>query len=250
MGLVKLSRKTDTEPVFDSNGIARTPVLVGEYKPVNFVRTQLKPDSTFVPNLYKFGDKQQLFLFTAGKGYITTPRRAYIINEVGVFIPDFDKEEISIHASADSDVNLEFLHITAEMSDYDKKDMHDSHLTLPRFRKLSECWTYKEFNTAPNIKQLVLIEHRNLGRLSMGATLGYGPTYVGEHIHNELEQWYHVLPGSKLTYIAEGEEHCLVGGDLAYTRHASHHGSKTEPGEKCDYIWFEFCENGYPGGIY
>ena len=249
MSLVKISRKKDANHVFDERGISRVPVLVGAYDQAAFTRMLIKPGVSYTPELFSFDDRQQLFVFSSGKGYITTPREAFNIWETAVFVPDFDREVFTVHASSDSPESLEVLHITAKMSDYDKKDMGCTHLTLPRFRGLSQCWTYEERFKGPGIKSLMLIEHRNLGRLSMGAVLGYGPSYVGEHIHNELEQWYYVLPGSSFTYTAEGEEHHMSSGDLSYTRRSSHHGCKVAEGEKFDYIWFELCEDGYPGGI-
>ena len=59
---------------------------------------------------------------------------------------------------------------------------------------------------------MMMIEHRNLGRLSMGANFGTGPNYIGQHIHNELEQWYIMLPGASFTYTAEDEKIHVEGG--------------------------------------
>lgn len=41
----------------------------------------------------------------------------------------------------------------------------------------------------------------------------------------------------------------VQGGDITYTPHGSHHGSECAEGEKFAYVWFELCENGYPGEI-
>jgi len=249
MSLVKISRYADATPNFDNSCVSRIPVLVGTYSQTTFTRTAIKQNGSFEPELYEFGDKVQIFLFFSGRGYITTPRDAFNIDETCVFVPDFDKEKIIIHAAKDNKVPLEFLHITALMSEYDKKDIYASHMTLPRFRGFSKCWTYDECFKEEGTKSLMLLEHRNLGRLSMGAVLGCGPSTVGQHIHNELEQWYFALPGASFTYTAEGEKYHLTEGDLSYTPHSSHHGSSAAAGERFDYIWFELCENGYPGGI-
>jgi mannose-6-phosphate isomerase-like protein (cupin superfamily) len=248
MGLIKIAREADVKHVF-RDGLSRFPVLVGEYSQAAFEKCALKPGATWSPRLYGDQEKNQLFLFSKGAGYLTTPRRAFNIKEVCVFVPEFDTEPFTIHAAADSPCDLEFLHIETLMSDYDKTCVRESRMTLPRFRGLSECWTYRENFTGAGIRQHMVLEHRNLGRLSMGANLGQGPTFIGQHIHNELEQWYYVLPGASFTYTAEGEEVRLQGGDLTYTRHGSHHGSRVAEGEKCDYVWFELCEDGYPGEI-
>lgn len=248
MALIKVAREADLRRHF-VDGLSRQAVLVGEYAAASFEKCALKAGAVWAPPLYAMEERQQLFLFSKGAGYITTPRRAFNITEVSVFVPEFDSESFEIHAASDSPGPLEFLHIETLMSDYDKKCMREARMTLPRFRGLSECWTYEENFKGPGTKSLMLIEHRNLGRVSMGATLGRGPSFVGEHIHNELEQWYYALPGSSFTYFAGDEEVRLNGGDLSYTRHGSKHGSKTADGERFDYVWFELCENGYPGEI-
>ena len=122
-------------------------------------------------------------------------------------------------------------------------------MSLPRFRGVSEAWHYKEDFTGADIQQMMMLEHRNLGRLSMGANFGTGPNYIGQHIHNELAQWYFPLPGSDFIYTAGGEEVHMTGGDLSYTPTGFWHGSRVEAGKKCDYIWFEMCIEGYPGEI-
>ena len=144
---------------------------------------------------------------------------------------------------------MEIVHFVTELNDYDKTCLKEAHMSLPRFRGVSGAWHYKEDFTGADIQQMMLLEHRNLGRLSMGANFGTGPNYIGQHIHNELEQWYIMLPGASFTYTAENEKIHVQGGDITYTPHGSHHGSECADGEKFAYVWFELCENGYPGEI-
>ena len=64
-------------------------------------------------------------------------------------------------------------------------------MVLPRFRGISEGWTYDEdFKDNDTTTSIMLLEHRNLGRLSMGCVRGTGPIEIGQHIHNELAQRY------------------------------------------------------------
>ncbi len=232
------------------DGYARQEILEGVYDQARFFKCALLPGSSIKPKTFSITEHNQLFIFTRGKGFITTPRRAWNITEVGVFIPEFDKEEFTINASSDSKEPLEFLHIITELSDYDKTCLKEARITLPRWRGLSEGWTYYEdFKDENNITSIMLIEHRNLGRLSMGAVLGKGPDTIGEHIHNELQQWYFPLPGSSFTYTADGESIHMIGGDLSFTPSGSVHGSSAAEGEIFDYIWFELCTDGYPGEI-
>ena len=117
-------------------------------------------------------------------------------------------------------------------------------------RGISEGWTYDEdFKDNDTTTSIMLLEHRNLGRLSMGCVRGTGPIEIGQHIHNELAQWYFPLPGSEFIYTAGGEEVKMTGGDLSFTPTGFWHGSKVEAGKQCDYIWFEMCIDGYPGEI-
>lgn len=138
----------------------------------------------------------QILLFTEGTGYVATPHKAFQIEEVSVFVPRFDQESFFIQA----DSELSFLQIVANLSDYDRENMADSHIALPRFRPVSQGWQYEENFKTRDIESYTLIEHRYFGRLSMGAVYGKGPNEVGQHIHNELEQWYYALPGAKFTY--------------------------------------------------
>ncbi len=166
-----------------------------------------------------------------------------------MFVPDFDKEQFTFHCAADAKECMEIVHFVTELNDYDKTCLKEAHLTLPRFRGVSQAWHYKEDFTGADIQQMMMIEHRNLGRLSMGANFGTGPNYIGQHIHNELEQWYIMLPGASFTYTAEDEKIHVEGGDITFTPHGSHHGSECAEGERFAYVWFELCENGYPGEI-
>lgn len=244
MAVIKISRASDVSTNY-VNGLARQPILVNEYSQCAFERCTLKAGAKWVPPLYSFEEKCQIFLFTSGEGYIATPTDAFTIRECSVFVPLFDKEEFFIQAKSD----LSFIWILPVMSQWDQKAMAESRITLPRFRSLSEGWTYWEPFKGPGVDSVMLLEHRELGRFSMGATLGKGPTYNGEHIHNELEQWYIVLPDSHFTYTAGGQSVDVSGGDVTYTPHGFSHGSAVTEEDVMDYIWFELCEDGYPGEI-
>lgn len=248
MSLVKISRGSEIKHEY-VKGLSRVPILVNEYKDAKLERCSLQPGTSFEPDIYSATEHNQVFLFTSGRGYITTSRKAYNITEVSVFVPEFDKEKFKINASADAKEPLEFVHIITELNDYDKSCLVESRMTLPRFRGVSEAWHYKEDFTGADIEQMMMLEHRNLGRLSMGANFGKGPNYIGQHIHNELEQWYIMLPGASFTYTAGDEKIHVQEGDITYTPHGFYHGSECKEGEKFAYVWFELCENGYPGEI-
>jgi len=248
MGLIKIAKGSDAKHVY-KDGISKLPMLVGEYKDAAFERVSLKAGAKWTPEIYKLTEHNQVFLFTGGKGYIRTPRQVFNIKEVSVFVPEFDVEEFTIICPADAKETLELIHIVTNVNDYDKTSLVESRMALPRFRGVSEAWQYKEDFTGADIVQKMMLEHRNLGRLSMGANFGNGPNYIGQHIHNELQQWYIMLPGASFTYTAGNETIHVVGGDVTYTKSGFLHGSECKEGEKFAYIWFELCTEGYPGEI-
>ncbi len=249
MSVIKVARYSDVKHDY-REGFSRQPVLDGTFDQARFAHCALLKGYSISPQVYSATEHNQLFVFTKGKGYITTPRQAWNITEVAVFVPEFDAEPFDITCSADSKEPLEFLHIVTDLSDYDKQTLVESRMVLPRFRTLRQGWTYDEdFKDNESTTSLMLLEHRNLGRLSMGAVLGKGPTVIGQHIHNELAQWYFPLPGASFTYTAGGEEVKMTEGDLSFTPTGFYHGSKAEENEMYDYIWFEMCINGYPGEI-
>lgn len=237
-----IARRKDYKKEF-VNGVSHKEILENSYKDVQVYYTVLQAGTTWNPEKYAFEDKCQFFIFVKGTGYVTTKQWSYNIKEAGVFVPNFDRENFGIYAAEE----LECVHIIANMSEYDIKDMKAGAISLPRFRLMSEGWTYDEDFKAPGTKSCMLVEHRNLGRFSTGATFGKGPSCNGTHTHPDLEQWYIVLPGSKFTYTSGGDTTIMTEGDVSYTPHGVAHSSESFAGEQLDYIWFELCEDGYVG---
>lgn len=244
MSVVKFSKASECKKEF-VNGLSRVGVLVGEYQDMEIFRCTLEAGATWSPTLYQEQEKCQMLVFTQGTGYVATPHKAFNIDEVAVFVPEFDREPFQIQA----DTELSVLQIVATLNDYDRENLEESRISLPRFRPVSQAWTYVENFKSADIRSYTLIEHRMLGRLSMGAVYGTGPNVVGQHIHNELQQWYYALPGAQFTYQVSGEEIPFEAGDLSYTPSGNYHGTSAIEGQRFDYIWFELCENGYPGQI-
>lgn len=248
MGLIKISKAKEVKHEY-KEGLSRIPILTGECKDATFERVSLAAGAEWTPEVYALTEHNQVFLFTGGKGYIRTPRQAFVIQEASVFVPEFDVERFTIKCPVDAKEPLELIHIVTEVNEYDKTCLVESRMALPRFRGVSEAWQYKENFTGQDIVQKMMLEHRNLGRLSMGANFGAGPNYIGQHIHNELQQWYIMLPGASFTYTAGNETMHVEGGDVTYTKSGFMHGSECEEGERFAYIWFELCTEGYPGEI-
>ena len=137
MALVKISKGADIRHEY-TDGVSRVPVLEGAYKDAAVERISLQPGAELSPALYSKTEHNQVFLITAGKGYIATPRRVFNITEVSVFVPDFDKEQFTFHCAADAKECMEIVHFVTELNDYDKTCLKEAHLTLPRFRGVSQ----------------------------------------------------------------------------------------------------------------
>ena len=77
MALVKISRGADIQHNY-VNGVSRVSILEGAYKDATVERISLQPGADFSAELYTREQHNQVFLITAGKGYIavysTSPR--------------------------------------------------------------------------------------------------------------------------------------------------------------------------------
>ena len=133
MALVKISKGADIQHKY-TDGVSRVSVLEGAYKDAAVERVSLRPGADFTPETYTREQHNQVFLVTAGKGYIVTPRRVFNITEVCVFVPDFDKESFTFHCAADAKETMEIVHFVTELNDYDKTCLREAHMSLPRFR--------------------------------------------------------------------------------------------------------------------
>lgn len=249
MGLVKISKRKEVSFEY-KDGYAEVEVLKGESVDAKFKRCSLIQGSKVKPKIYSTAEHSQVFLFLQGDGYVVTPRKGYNVdNEFCVFVPDYDTEEFEIVCSTDSKEPLEYIHIITELNDYDKHCLYASKMKLPRFRHLKDGWQYYESFKSESVKSVILLEHRNLGRISCGAVLGNGPCEVGMHVHSEILQWYIMLPGSKMTYTAGEESVLLEGGDISYTPTGYYHGSSVAKGDTLNYVWYEMVKECYPGEI-
>jgi hypothetical protein len=218
------------------NGIVITHMLPGAYPGVITNKINMKAGTKFDPAVFSKDEKIQIFFTTNGKGYFGTPNKAYNFEEDSVFVPNFDVEPVFIQAATD----VEILHIIFRLSDWDKKEIYNTIMTLPRFHKMTDSLQYEEPFKGPGVKSFLILEHEFLGRASLGAVIGQGPTFSGEHSHPDLVQWYFALPGSRFTYKVEKEDaETVEGGDITFTGVKKVHSSKVEAGDKFDYIWFE-----------
>ena len=73
MSLIQVARYSDVKYDF-KDGFARVPVLENAFDQACFAHCALQPGHSITPDVYSVTEHNQLFFFTKGKGYITTPR--------------------------------------------------------------------------------------------------------------------------------------------------------------------------------
>ena len=185
-----IARKAELVGEFDRDGLSRVEILPGACKEMKAFKCVLKAGSFWKPELYAYKDRTQFFAFVTATGFITTETCSYNITGPANFVPNYDAETITIHAGKQ---DLEFYQFIGLMNQYDIDRMDYIHIELPRFRLFKDAWRYTEGFTggigSTCISHMVM-EHRYLGRYSMGWNIGAGPSVIGQHTHDDLEQWY------------------------------------------------------------
>lgn len=247
MSNISILNGKDVKPQFNGEGLSHQPILPDANEEAKLYECVLKAGCTWQPPLYAYGDHVQMFFFTNETGFVTTETQSWNI-EQGVFVPDYDRQKVTIHAGGQ---DLHFVHITGKMNHYDCQTMEHFSIKLPRFRGFHDCIQYTEGFTGDagsNVTSRLLIEGRMYGRWSMGWNNGEGPTFIGEHVHKHLLQWYYVLPDGFFTYVADGKEVDMGPGSLSFTERNTPHGSKSPAGKKINYFWLELAPDGYPWG--
>ena len=238
MNHVTIFNHADLKRTFEA-GISGERILAETCPEVSLELCVLKAGATKEFQVYSRQDKMQIFAFTGGCGMVKSGKTLFTIDEKSVFIPDFDREPVSVTAG---DCDLEFIHITGPMNDTDRRQMDHCQYVLPRFVKFSQVIQYTERFTQESgakVKQHSVIAGRHLGRYTMGWVIGQGPDFVGQHTHPTLEQWYFMLDGADFTYDAGDNAIDVKAGDVSFTPHGTSHGSTCKEDGFIHYIWFE-----------
>ena len=168
------------------NGYGEADWLPGVYPLIHTYKCVLKAGCSISPELY--ADKTQLFCFTEGTGYITNSKRAYNIDELSFFIPDFEADQFTIYAATD----LEYMKLVVDMLESDKAAYVDTHMVLPSFKKFSELEEYDQSCKGPNTRSWSVVHSGNLGRVLMGIVCAEGEG-TDEKGHPSVAQWNYCL---------------------------------------------------------
>ncbi|RHP30033.1 hypothetical protein [Lachnotalea sp. AF33-28] len=215
------------------DGYAQLEVLPGVYPMVKAYKCELKAGCSVSPKLY--ADKIQVFSFVAGKGFLYDSKRAYNVDEMSFYIPDFDKQSLTIHAV---DEDLQIMLMVVDMLESDWLAYEDTHMTLPSFKKFSECEPYDQSCKGPHTKSWSVIHDGNLARVLMGVVCAEGEG-TKEKGHPSVCQYNYTLPGSEFKLTVDGESTMHGEHDFSYVTAGLDHSLVAAPGKKVFYIWFE-----------
>jgi quercetin dioxygenase-like cupin family protein len=233
MSVIDVTLRKDLVFKPQGKGLSSAEALHGSYPGVVMKACRLQAGSEYVPEVY--AKKTQIFFVTSGSGYIARPATAHNITEEAVFVPLFDSERFAIRAGGD----MEFVEILADLTAEDLKTMHHMRMTLPHFRLHSACERYEEDFKGPGMVSRAILQHRLLGRCSMGSVYAAGPNLTGEHSHEDLEQFFFGLGDTRFTFGADGESVVVEGGDFTHIPKKAKHSMRAEKGALLSYVWFE-----------
>ncbi len=215
------------------NGYAETEVLKEVYAGVRTFRCVLKAGSKITPE--NFGQKLQVLCITNGEGYISTPQKAFNIEELCFFIADLD-EAYTIHAAKD----IMITKFVIDLTENDMEAFNKSHVVLPFFRKISDCVEYWQDCKGENTRSWSVLNSRQLTRILFGVVkVSVGGEGTIEKGHPAVAQWSVVLDDSELVYTVEDESVDLSSGDIGYVTAGLDHSLVSKPGKQANYIWFE-----------
>jgi hypothetical protein len=213
------------------DGFAQTELLAGVYPGIRHYRCVLKEGCTVTPETYK--KSLQVLCLTNGEGYITTPKKAFSINELSFFIANLD-EEFTIHAVTD----LVFTKFVVDLTDHDMDVYNNTHLVLPFFRPLSTANEYYQSCKTDNTRSWSIVVGKQLTRILFGVVKceDGGTTEKG---HPAVAQWNVILDDSDIVLTVDGESVNQESGDFSYVPAGLDHSLISKPGKKLNYIWFE-----------
>ena len=232
--MINIVRQEDIIKSFD-NGFSKTEILCNVDHPlVKTYSCTLKSGETVWPEL--IADRMLFYCFIKGKGYIGCKNRAYNIDELSFFLPDFANEKYFIHAAEGED--LEYILFDVAMLPSDWVAYEDTHFIAPWFKSFSNAEPYTQTCKGPNTKSYLVLPSRNFARILCGVVIANGEG-TKEKGHPEVDQWNITLDGADFTLYVEDEEVHHNPFEVSYVKAGLDHGLVADPGKKVSYIWFE-----------
>lgn len=220
--------------------VEEVPVLEGVCNRAQLFRCTVQAGCVWKPTLFPRPAVTQMFLFLGTGGYVATPAQAFNITEPSLFVPDFDEEEVSIHAG---NRPLECIRIVSRMNEEDCNQIGKSHMVFPRFRPFSQAWEHTMHSIdaeGSNTRAFVLIENRKLGANNMGLfrSAQPGASKVAEDMLPTYDQFILCLEQASCTLWVDEEEIALSEGDIAYIPHGSGFRFGCGPDGCIHHVWY------------
>ena len=185
-------------------------VETGALDRVKMRRVVLGPGAVWEPVLTVRPKQTQILLFTEGSGYVAAGGRAFNIDGPARFVPDFDREEVTVRAG---EKGLSLIEIVADQNPEDSAQINKSHMVFPNFRPLSEAWECRMGSIRPdsNLSAFILIENRKLGANNMGyfRSTKTGASYTEPDTLKVYDHFVIALPGADFT-VKAGTQVCDV----------------------------------------
>ena len=200
------------------DNVSKCGILRSACERVKMNRIIVKAGSSWKPEGYPRPQMTQMILFLNIGGYVMTDSAAFNIKEPALFVPEFDKESITICAGKE---DLHCIQIISSMNEEDCNQINKSHMVFPRFRPFAQAWEHT-MNTisAPdsNTRAFVLIENRKLGANNMGIfrSEGTAGAKVEEDMLPTYDQFIIGLEVCDCTLTVNGEDAKLEAGDIAF----------------------------------
>ncbi len=234
MGTFYIARESDIEKNFNKDGFSMTEVLPGTYAGgIRNYKCYLNAGCKVAPEVYK--DTMVLIMFGKGKGYVTSDKDVYNIEELSFYVPNFDKEPYVIHAVED----MEFMFCVIEMNQWDWEVFNAGHVRVPFFLKYSDGIIYDQDCKLPGTTSWSILSAEQMGRIMVGVCRADGGGTV-EKGHPVVEQWNYCVGDSDFTISVDGSdpiEH--KAGEFSYIPAGYDHSLVSEPGKEIFYVWFE-----------
>ncbi len=207
---------------------------------VRLIRHTIKKGTFWTPELYSRPKTTQMLLFLDGSGYVKTETAAFNISEPALFVPEFDKETVTVKAVEE---DIECLEIVSQMNPEDCNQINKSHMVFPRFRPFSQAWEYTmDIFDGPeaNAAGYVLIENRKLGANNMGILRSRvpGKSIIQKDCLPAYDQFVIGLSGASSFLNVNGETVKLEEGDVAFIPKGSEFDFRSEESGMIHHIWF------------
>jgi len=234
MSTIDNVRNQDIELEF-KDGFAETQILKDVYPDVKVYRGEVKAGNTAAPETY--ARAHQIIAFTDGKGYVTTPKKAFNITELSFFIAE-PGQPFEIHAASDSD--LIYTKFIVRLTDHDIEVYNDFHIVLPYFLPISQAQEYYQACKTPGTRNWTVLATKRLNRCLMGVVEAPNGGGTFEKGHPAVAQFNVILDKADMKFAVQGkgevEQH---PGDVSYVLAGLDHQLYADPGKCTHYIWFE-----------